>query len=76
MDGKTVIFEIENACKLVNPYPALGIYGFASDKARLLFTKLAPYEEPDIDVWTRDILKSDFYIKKEGFIYLGAWKND
>lgn len=50
------------------------MWGFASEKVHKIYKKL-PALSQEIDVWTRDLLKSDYFVVQNKTIYLGNWKN-
>ena len=57
-----------------NPWPELGIWGFASEKALKIYQSLPPIDI-EIDIWTKDLMKSKYNVVVNKTCYLGNWQN-
>ena len=57
-----------------NPHPELGMWGFASEKALKKYQSLTPLNY-EVDIWTKDLLKSEYYVVVNKSVYLGTWRN-
>jgi len=57
-----------------NPRPELKMWGFADEKVLKIYQNLPPHDF-DLDIWTKDLLKSDYYVYQNKTVYLGNWKN-